>query len=427
MARKGQSRKGGLYKDKKSGVWRFRVQINGKRVTKSTGETDRRKAEARRRELMEHFARRENDALLSDVRHHLEQSAQQSSGHPLEGRVRIREAWEKYPYTHTQNGERHELNRSTITDNYSHWKVFIGWANTQGLTYLDEVTEEHGRQFDAFLGNSKRSGNRINKIIGTCRVVFRLAGIRPNPFANVTRRGHISTPRQALSMQDLERLVNAADWEMKLLLVQGMYTGGRLGAVIHRKWGEHVDPDLGYVRNEETKTAKHRASEIRYVIHPYLRETLAQVPREQRTGYVCPALAREYDHDRALISRRMNRLLERCEISQYADQTSASGRQQPVIGFHSLRHTVATWMAENGVPQAVAEAMLGHNNSYIHRIYVHVGSKAINSAVESLPSIGGNNTSPQSPQDQVADLLRHQTADNWQQVRDQAISLLTDQ
>ena len=98
-----------------------------------------------------------------------------------------------------------------------------------------------------------------------------------------------------------------------------------------------------------------------------------------------------------------------------------------MIGFHSLRHTVATWMAENGVPQAVAEAMLGHNNTYIHRIYVHVGAKAVNNAVSSLPSLkkSDNEDRPQDLQQAILELLRDQADDNWREKRDQAIDLLT--
>ena len=47
-----------------------------------------------------------------------------------------------------------------------------------------------------------------------------------------------------------------------------------------------------------------------------------------------------------------------------------------VYGFHSLRHSFASFCAEAGVPKAVVVSILGANSDIIDQFYTHVGEDA---------------------------------------------------
>lgn len=52
--------------------------------------------------------------------------------------------------------------------------------------------------------------------------------------------------------------------------------------------------------------------------------------------------------------------------------------------FHDLRHTAATKMAENGVPEATMKALLGHMSQRMIERYSHIRKAAKRQAVEGL-------------------------------------------
>lgn len=54
------------------------------------------------------------------------------------------------------------------------------------------------------------------------------------------------------------------------------------------------------------------------------------------------------------------------------------------IGFHSMRRTFITWMAERNVPLPVTMEMVGHMSSKMTRHYTHISSGAQRQAVELL-------------------------------------------
>lgn len=52
--------------------------------------------------------------------------------------------------------------------------------------------------------------------------------------------------------------------------------------------------------------------------------------------------------------------------------------------FHDLRHTVATKMAENGVPESTMLALIGHMSRQMLERYSHIRMKAKRDAMEGI-------------------------------------------
>ena len=59
-------------------------------------------------------------------------------------------------------------------------------------------------------------------------------------------------------------------------------------------------------------------------------------------------------------------------------------KKTTVLGFHSLRHSFASFCAESGVPKAVVVSILGANSEIVDSFYTHVGEDAQRAAVEAI-------------------------------------------
>ena len=65
---------------------------------------------------------------------------------------------------------------------------------------------------------------------------------------------------------------------------------------------------------------------------------------------------------------------------------SVPGRKKKmtVYGFHSLRHSFASFCAEAGVPKAVLLSILGTDSEIADKYYTHVGNEAQEKAIEAI-------------------------------------------
>ena len=59
-------------------------------------------------------------------------------------------------------------------------------------------------------------------------------------------------------------------------------------------------------------------------------------------------------------------------------------RKTTVLGFHSLRHSFASFCAEAGVPKSVVVSILGANSEIVDEFYTHIGEDAQRAAVEAI-------------------------------------------
>ena len=67
----------------------------------------------------------------------------------------------------------------------------------------------------------------------------------------------------------------------------------------------------------------------------------------------------------------------------FVRKAKLSGREQ--IRFHSLRHSCASWLIQQGVPLPVVSKILGHSSTQItDEIYAHVSDDAVTEAMDDV-------------------------------------------
>jgi integrase len=385
---------------KRRGSWYVDYQVNGERfrhvavdrdgnpVTNSDAalvELDRltrpytAKAEEDRRQLAA-------DALRTAV------EVARSADNAARACLAIADAWERYPYTETarSKGARRKLSAKTAYDVACHWRAFAEWAKGKGLTNLEDVTTDRAAEFSRHLRESEGlTGNRHNKIIRTCSIVFRQAG-RPDPFAAIPRYASEPESREALERDELLKVIGAATGELRRLFITATFTGLRMGDCTCLDWADVHLPHNRLIR----RTTKSRKT-VSFPLHPDLRAELEMTPPADRRGPVCPELAAKYAADPSAVSKMTARVFGDLELKLRDEATPGRKRAVSRRGFHSFRHSFATECARAGVPIGLVKEWLGHSSPVVTQIYEHWSpDRDADRILQALPALKKANALP---------------------------------
>jgi integrase len=414
MARKTASQKGRLFKRGKKGSFYIQFYVNGKQIVKRLSDdhgnaitTEPEAKKARDKVIAPYLARDEVQLRQQAVNaltaaEELEAIAREAT----KPKTPIAEMWDKHPWTvNTRGNTERTLSDNTIKDNASQWARFTDWATENEMEFAEAVTQE---QAMAFLGSLKAaglSGDRINKIVMCCRVMFDLSKINPNPFSGLKKQHHKAKGRRELTIEELAKVCGNATGELRTLLAIGLYTGLRLGDACCLEWSE-INTDLTRITREPSKTSWKSDSELVIPIHEVLRAILEETPKGKRKGYVLPDTANQYEREKGAVSKRIQKHFTDNKIrvhkagTGYVKRKQKDGKYKLVhtgkravveVGFHSLRHSFVSLCAREGVPLHVVRSLCGHSSPQVQRLYLHHSTEDAEQAIAVLPSIAGPN------------------------------------
>ena len=152
------------------------------------------------------------------------------------------------------------------------------------------------------------------------------------------------------------------------LVIFAVNTGMRRGEIVNLKW-ENVDfiRKLVLVRNSQqftTKSKRERTIPLnRRALH-----TLKE--RSGSSGYVFTDAEGLNIRD-----KRLTRL--------FAEAVRRAGIN-PRLHFHSLRHTFASWLVQDGVSLYEVQKLLGHSNIAVTQVYSHLQPETLHSTVNRI-------------------------------------------
>ena len=199
-----------------------------------------------------------------------------------------------------------------------------------------------------------------------------------------------STTRKPFTAKDLALLVKHApsdDWRGVILC--GIFAGLRLGDAAHLQW-KSVDLAEGTLRLVPAKT-KRKKREICVPLHPELRTFFEEHPSsDDANAPVFPSLAKRSVSGNRGLSMSFVAIMEAAGGSRgkarVVDKESA-GRTTHERGFHSLRHSYVSALANAEVGEDVRMKLAGHSDSEVHAIYSHHEVKTLAAAIEKIPGL----------------------------------------
>ena len=204
----------------------------------------------------------------------------------------------------------------------------------------------------------------------------------PNPVAG---RVPVVKSRRVrfLSIGEARRLIEAARLESRApylaaFIVLALQTGARSGELLGAEWS-HFDFQHGFWNlpgfNEDgtrrAKTARARSVKLTPLAVAALRE-LAALPVKNERWVFC------HQRDRLTKTGATVQAGSRIESIKRAFRTSAKrAGLGPEVTPHTLRHTVASWLALDGMSLQKIGLQLGQSTAQVTEYYAHLSEKAL--------------------------------------------------
>jgi integrase/recombinase XerD len=234
----------------------------------------------------------------------------------------------------------------------------------------DTAAADDIRRFQLHLIEDGASIHNRNRIMTGVRFLFRITLRRHDLAAEVY---HIKEPLNlplTLSPEEARRLLSSAEsLRLRVMLALAYGCGLRGGEVARLRAGD-VDSAQGIIRVVQSKGRKDRHVMLPEEVLELLRQWWKERPTHFDAGV--PPLERLVFPSRKpgkpLTIRRLNRLFHQaCE---------AAGIQKPVT-LHSLRHSFATHLLEQGTDIRLIQAVLGHDKLDTTARYTRVATGRI--------------------------------------------------
>src|SRR5579871_5341051 len=169
-----------------------------------------------------------------------------------------------------------------------------------------------------------------------------------------------SWSKRPLTTQEIPLILTAApNEEWRDLIKCGYYIGDRIGSLVHLRL-EYFDlqaRELRYIPGKQK-----RGAALKTIIIPLHPEIVALVQsRGAQSGPLFPTLCRKRVGGKTGLSLTFRAILDRAGIT-YKSKQSRGGRGRIVheVGFHALRRSFNSDLANSGVPQEIRQRLIGH-------------------------------------------------------------------
>lgn len=441
---------GRIFSKGKRGFYFLRYKVFGKghliRLMDTAGKpiTNKAEAEAAANRILAHIYETNKTEQLRTLKNDIQDAEEAAEIAEIEMRnaaASIRNGWNIFMTcpSRLKSCKRYpadQIPKDSQPDSYrAYYRRFAEWMKEHypEIYQLSDVTPEMADEFAAELQKAFAPGT-VNKyrffLISLYETLNndRKISIRRNPFATVERMEAEVNSRRELSIPELQRIIETAEGDLKLLLQVGTFTGLRLGDCCTLLWGE-IDLLRGIIRRKPRKTAKKTGAVVSLGIPAPLFQALKNIPESDRTGYLLPRFAELYlsPHGTGKVTQIIQHHFKDCGIELYAPGTGAkyhyegkkkiyehAPRAVLQVGFHSLRHTWVSLHAMSGTPQAVIQQAAGHANPAMTEHYTHVSDDAARIAAHALeiPQLCGETIDAVPIQSEARERLR-QIAETW--------------
>jgi len=404
---------------KRSGTWYIKRMENGKVLVQTTGTGELKAARIVRDRILNPYNLRGEkeraEAVLSRVSSLDRQLAVIENEKPA---TSIMHGWQAYLDQHN----RPDTGDSTLAVYEGQYEAFAKWFKDNHPERLDldgkpiqwelrHVTQADADQYAGHL-LKKVGASTFNRHVVLLSLVWRVleksARIAGNPWKQIGRKHFSVHSRRELTVEELGRVFNKAQGEMRILLALGTFCGLRLGDAACLEWGS-VDLVKGFISLIPRKTARRTQKRVTLPIHRALLDMLSEIPAKSRRGFVMPSLAERYNSFDGALAKDVAGLFLEVDIKtrataltkserEAAKKAKADGVELPKpkatgkrasadCGFHSLRHTFVSLCAAGGVSQSVVQSLVGHGSPAMTAHYTHIGSATAQNAVAMIPDV----------------------------------------
>lgn len=190
-----------------------------------------------------------------------------------------------------------------------------------------------------------------------------------NPCRNVSRPREPRGRVRSLSDEERERLLHAArqsrNSALSVIVQLALCTGGRRGEILHLRWPD-VDLVREHVTFHDTKNNERRSVPLVDPALSALREYI-RTRRRLDTDLVFPSPTGTTP---LVINKTWGRIIARAGLENFR--------------FHDLRHTAASYLAQNGATLAEISEIMGHKSLQMVKRYAHLQPEHLRASLKRM-------------------------------------------
>jgi site-specific recombinase XerD len=263
---------------------------------------------------------------------------------------------------------------STLTKYRGEVGQFTGFLGARASHSLRNITHGDVSAFYRGIIESGRSANTARNTTKTVRAVlqraFLLGYIDQNPAALVRLKsaGESST-REPFTKKQMEAILKVAEGEERTAILFGLTYGLRAGDAVRRRFEEITTQDgirvISFIPEKKSRAGKK-------ITLPLVGE-LAKIKGK---GLITPALAHN-QHP----GRFFNGIMARAGIDRKTTTGTGKGRATNAKTFHSLRHTISSWLMDTGADQRMRQLVCDHDDPKQNARYTHGSIRAMSAAI----------------------------------------------
>lgn len=229
--------------------------------------------------------------------------------------------------------------------------------NKQLQDYLDKpiqkATKKDIKKYLASLITQNKSNNTIAQ--AKSAILFYQNNVLEKDIAGIQTPKIEQKLPSVLSKEEIKQLLDVTTHKKSKLIIKLLYsTGIRVSELVSLKWKD-LEPSQGTAWVRQGKGQKDRL----ITVSKKLCEELQEIREESQ--YIFPGQKGE------MSTRNVQSIIKRAQKKANIDKE---------ITPHTLRHSFATHLLENGNDLRIIQELLGHSNIQTTQIYTHISSEA---------------------------------------------------
>lgn len=267
------------------------------------------------------------------------------------------------------------LAENTLSSYYRDLHQFLDWVKQKDVTAVEQVQRNHIMAYLLHLQKAGRAPATVSRHLAALKSFYhfllRDGVIEIDPTSNldapklVKKLPHVLTVQEVDKLLDQPDIAKASGLRDKAMLELLYATGLRVSELMALD-STHVNLELGFVRCFG-KGAKERIVPMGSVAARHLDEYL-QIGRNKLV---------KHGEEEALFVNQHGRRLTRQGFWKLLKKYAAAAGVKKAITPHTLRHSFATHLLENGADLRAVQEMLGHADITTTQVYTHLTKSRI--------------------------------------------------
>lgn len=243
---------------------------------------------------------------------------------------------------------------NTVKSYVSCFERFINYFPDKSI---DDLNETDVRNYIRTLIQNNWSNSYINQSINSIKFYYESVLGMPNRFYKIERPRKEKKLPTVLSPSEVKALINATNNIKHRCIVSLLYSAGlRRSEVINLKPTD-IDSQRMLINVKDAKGKKDRLT------------LLAQSTLDDLRDYY-----KEYRPQNYLFEGQKNEKYSGTSIGKIITNAVLKTRIKKHVTAHTLRHSFATHLLENGTDLRYIQLLLGHSSTKTTEIYTHVAS-----------------------------------------------------